>query len=683
MRSKKEWLSWFDSLEDEKISELIQKEKTLKTTPDYLNDKIYQMYQKGITSEEKSSKLKDMFSIQSPFIKYGLSFALLIIIIPLFIFIFRSYLFRNINTCVASNVKGNVYLIKKDKKIKIKDDDNINEKTVLLTEKSSGIDLKIGQLSFVSINEGAEVLINKLYKDRQKEITKFYIKIGEVLFKPKLKNTDSGFYVETDTIIADVVGTEFSVSVDNNKITRVFVKEGSVGIKGKLLLKNIKKIERIAKVITDKINKIINEKIILNPGESIEISYASLIDAENKINGILKTIQLDLEKVKDDKDKLDESIKQTEQKIIEIKKIKESLIKKYSGGDSQTLDSKETKSRFIIEKLPFKPNLSLSEKNTGITTDGNYIFIASDSNGAVFCVNPMNGKLLWTFKNQDTTDITSPVFSSGNNLILSTPRSIFVLDKKGEVVLKNGVESGTTYWASPVKTNNIIYIPTADGIYIFNNNAINKLDKFGEVFGQIYLAGDTDNLYCIDANELVLKVFDLNKNKIIWTSGKFANRVFNYPFKIGKYIFVCDMKSSIYRYDYQSGKTSPNILKIGTGVLTNPVYKNNSIFFIGNDGWFYKIDAGNFKSAKKITQADIKPDYNNYLTKKILIYNNELFFSSNTGKVFYYDVENNKAEMLDVKDNNKNYQLIGSPVLIKDTIYVVDKQSNIYKISRK
>ena len=107
------------------------------------------------------------------------------------------------------------------------------------------------------------------------------------------------------------------------------------------------------------------------------------------------------------------------------------------------------------------------------------------------------------------------------------------------------------------------------------------------------------------------------------------------------------------------------------------IYKNDRLYFVGNDGYFYSVDVNKYNSFNKIVKVDNRPNPNKYLIKKLMCYGDFIYFSSDTGKLFCYDLSSGKHRMLDV---SQGIPLIGSPIEIIGSIYTVDKNSNVYAI---
>ena len=147
----------------------------------------------------------------------------------------------------------------------------------------------------------------------------------------------------------------------------------------------------------------------------------------------------------------------------------------------------------------------------------------------------------------------------------------------------------------------------------------------------------------------------------------------------GKYLVAGDIKQNLYRFDYQSNNTKPDILEINIGVLSNILAIGKNIYFVAKDGLFYTVNINTFNNARIMMKVDNNPMQDKYLIKKLLRDGNILYFASDTGKLFSYDISTQEANLIQIEDNIDNLALIGTPVKIKDAIYVFDIKANIYK----
>ena len=78
-------------------------------------------------------------------------------------------------------------------------------------------------------------------------------------------------------------------------------------------------------------------------------------------------------------------------------------------------------------------------------------------------------------------------------------------------------------------------------------------------------------------------------------------------------------------------------------------------------------------------QIDRKPDDDKYLTKKILLVNEKIFYASDRGKIFYYNIISERGGFVkkDTSDHD-NPAFIGTPVRIGNIIYCIDINVDTY-----
>ncbi len=366
---------------------------------------------------------------------------------------------------------------------------------------------------------------------------------------------------------------------------------------------------------------------------------------------------------------IEENIDTSEQELSkDTDKIKES--------DNITEDLNTSK-LFLIEKLSNNQTINLSERDTSISTFKNYILICSDFNKSIYCFNSNNGEKVWQFNHEKLKNISSNALEYNDDIVLITSENIFIIDKNGNKKEIYDLNNGLLNWANPVIYKDSILIPTNRNIYQFDGKNILPLENYTETMGQIYISLYNNYLFCLNLNELMINAYDLNEKRVIWKSDKFNVRVFNSPVFTGKYLFIADIKNKIYKYDFDSKEKKPVVIDIETGVLSNIIYYDNCIYFIGNNGCFYKYKLSKLLFKKQI---DKNPIREKYFTKKLLKYNEALYFSTDSGEIFNYDLKNNRYNFVKLPQNNKKILLLGSPIQINGFIYTVDSESNIYKI---
>ncbi len=666
-------INWVDGLDDHEIRRILKKDLPVKKMPQRLDDKMLKMIREGDKLFIKEKEVQNKFIFQ-----FAYSVTVIPVLIILTILYFK-FLGPNSNDCIVTGLSGKAQRVIQSEKIELKLNDKIFDKNIILIDEGSEVNLKIGRASTVKIKENSDLKIIKLYKDFGKEKTDFYANLGYSYYDLNLFSKKSSFHVETDLLKITVFGTKFSVNVNKDKSNDIEVYEGNVYVVQKFNL-DYKFLYKVNRRFANRIKKSIQSLITLKEGDIVNISMEDLNNAQVQIVKILDSIYEELKADIKDKQKTKEIIKKSEVKIKEIIEIRNSLFR------NRRLNNRENNNKERFKKAVFKTGklteitgTAFTVRNSATTADNSNIYISSDSNNSVYCVDSKSGKLLWKFTSESIKDITSPAVPYLNNLILSTPDKIIILDKNGNTKSSINVVNGTKYWAYPVIADKKILIPTAQSVYYFDDVSVNILENFSDSLGQLYISYRNNLLFYSDSNENKVRIFDPAKKSIIWESSKLENRLFSPPFFADRHIYISDLNKNIIRFNYALSR-QPEILEIETGAVSNMVYSNDRIYLVNNSGWFYAIDTSNFSKASKVVKIDEKPDYNNYLTKKLLLDGDDIFFSSDKGTLFYYDLSKNRADFIDIKENREKNPLIGTPVKINNYIYVIDVKSNIYRI---
>jgi hypothetical protein len=616
-----------------------------------------------------------------------------------------------INKCVVTSIEGEVFLTNENNTdmTQISVGDNLKENDSLKTETNSTVELQLGNDSIIRVKENSILKIAKLFRDGDNLKTNLFLKNGKILAKPEKQTEGSSFEIQTDSITAGVRGTEFVV-VSDEKSTKVAVNEGIVKIKSNVDIESIDKLVALNSDLASKIKTSGEGEVEITADQKIIVNVKDVKKLETTLSSEVNKIIEKLGKNKDSKD-LENVIKQIENQTINEISVNSSRIlqkedvtkkeweKEYNkkefeemkshAGDVSEDKKESTKENAKSENKPKEltrlikktgnAGAELSEKTTSITgTDGNLI-ISSDTSKSIISFDPENGKLNWKFSSAKIKTIFSPAIFIKNDTILGTSDSIFVLNSSGNIKQTKEISNGPSFWSSPVIGKGTAFIPTTRTIFTYDGNEIGELKDFPAAQGQLYLSYYDNALFIVDSLYFTIRKYDLKKNEVTWTSDKLQSRIYTTPAFSGKYFFVADSAANIYKFDYESGNTKPETTKIPAGVTSNMIAKGNNVFFVANDGCLYKVN--DKLTAGKIEKVDSAPDANKYLIKKILLTGNDIYFSSDTGKIYHYDISKNNSEFIDIPANKKSNPLVGTPIKVNDEIFVVDTDSNVYKIS--
>lgn len=632
-------------------------------------------------------------------------------------FIFNKYIGRAdhiMNSCVATTVTGDVNILSPESNtpVKLKPGSVIKEHDTILTGEDSTVVLTIGDKSLVHVEADARLQVLELLKKADMENTGIKLIQGLVFVKPSLPNNKSGFVVETDTTRAYVTGTEFSVEVDEDQNTNVMVNEGSVKVKPKITLKQLKKLQKEKPELAAAIeHEILGETVVL-PGEKITVVKSDVVDTTQTLSALIEEINTDdsfnntsdktklithyKTKIKNNPKifKRKEKFKQTQWALF-IKNKKHAPEKEDKTDEQEPTPLEEalvekeivpevTAVRTPVEQfsvVAFKNTVktSLHENKTAVSHDAGTIYICSDNDKTVYAINAVDGSLKWRFSHKDLNNIISPLSVYKNSLILSTPNTLFVLNTKGMLKKSMAVNRGTNYWASPVIANNMLLIPTSQDIYTFTNNTFAVLENFTPVMGQLYITAGTGRLFYTSVDTKRLMVYDFKTGATLLQSDDFDTRAFTAPLLTGKYVIVADMNGNLYKFDAKNLTPEYEKTSISAGIMSDPVYDKGVIYFVANDGYFYKGDADFSNGFNKVVTVDNNPDPNTYLIKKLVKHNNDLYFCSDTGKLFRYDLIEQKSSFIELEPDTST-SLIGLPVIINNAIFVVDTKAQVTKI---
>lgn|GEM_PF-1148288 len=684
MLSKKDWIK---NLDDDTLKMLFSKQDILNEMPDKLKMKLNYM------AENYNKRHKGETFKSNPFkliLRYSAAISFTVIVIFSIIYLISTiYLSKFKNHSQVNYINGTAYKLIFNKSFKLKIGNKLKENDKIKTDKNSLIKFNIGNNAKIEMSEKSLLTLLQLYKKENTEVTNLFLKNGYAEFYLSKISNDSTFIVQTDKLIASAIGTHFSIKENPEHETLIKIFEGKVRIKINLNLP-FNRIKNINKNLYDKINDIINQENIVLSNQKVHVSLNQKRQLEKKICDLIINTENEMKKYKKNKDKTNELIRKANLKIDEwyneYKKILKPVYINQEQNTNNILFDKNNQNNdiknILIKKLPYNPGINLEEKDTSIIADNQNIYIASDSHKTLFCINFNNGKLLWKFTNSLLTKITSPPIIYQNKIILCTAKNIFIINKNAQIDTILDIKDGPIYWAHPTIYKNSLLIPANDMIYQLNGSILNQYENIFNNPGQLYINNANDNtLYLYNINSRTIRHFSLENNTSLAVTLPLKQRAFMSPVINDKYIFIADSVDSLYRYDIKLQKSQTKIIKLQTGVISEIIIKNNYLYFIGNNGAFYHVNIQSFDKVNKIFQVDRNPDPNKYLVKKPVLFENSIYYPSDTGKIFIYDLENNHAKMIDVAENTKNQSLIIYPIKIKDALYFIDKNSNIYKLT--
>lgn len=687
MKSKKDWIK---KLDDDSLNYLLKNKDKITKTPEKLNNKALDIirYTKKLNYEKEKK-----FQFQLFFNTYKVAFVAAIIIIFIFSLTIINYIFKplqsfNQNILFSEIVKynGTGNIIRKGKLVALSINNKIKKGDTVKTDSDSNIIIMIGKDSKLNINEKSELKIISLNKNKKDETNKLYLSKGKIDCSINLPTKKSVLEIFTETSIFTITGTEFTLEIDPDNNIELVVNEGKVTVTHNLKnfdMHSLNKIRKKDADIYESIYKIIENKIVVEKDTNIIINKSAFEDFKKDINVFLKKTLEQLNNPDFSNSEKNKIIKTIENFTLNNKNIitfqkDDQINNEIENGEINSTDNIK---EIIIKKLPSNRNLALNDKYTQVTTDNENIYIVSDKNKSIYCLDHGSGKLKWEFTNESINNITTEVKPYKNDLVFATPDAIFALHKNGTLKIKKEITGGPTYWPSFLVIDNKLLIPAFKSIYQYDGNEVTLFKEFYESNGQLYISRYLENILYIDINQKNIKEVDISSKKVIRESDKFIDRVFMPPLIFKNYIFAGDISGNLYKINYQLNNKTIIIQNINTGILSNLEYYNNYLFFVGNNGFFYKVNIDNYTESKMITRVDNNPDKDKYFTKKTLLVDKIIFYSSDMGKVFYYNIINGDNGFMKIEGNPNKNSLIGTPVKIGTKIYFIDNNGNIYYLN--
>ncbi len=653
----------FLKMTDDKLKFLLKNKDRLIKVPGKLDEKVISEIKAAKIIEKEEKKSSTLF-----YPRYALAFSFIfIIIISSFLFFYLQKLNSNliINSFQAT---GNVKVIRNKKEIKLSENKIIRVKDLIKVGSNSQIKLKLIKDINLEINNNSEVVLSKVKKYNKNYNIGFFLRKGEIINDVKLSSSKSSFTIETKKAFFSTAGTKFKLKILENDDIRLDVFEGIVKVFNFINKKEkLKIIKNNSYGLYTKIINFQEKNLFVEKDNTITLNVKELDNINNEFDEIVNSIYDKLKQneklsISDNsffEEKLNNLNKLLEQKIFE----KEQLQKE--------------KSQLYLEKIN-SLNITLNELNTSITSDNQNIYLTSDNKKSIYCVDSNTGNLLWKFSNPDIKKINTSALSLDNNIFVQTTDKLFILNKNGKLNKTVKLGEGSVFWASGIIVNKTIYMPTLYSIYKYNNNVFTEIKKDFYLNGQIYLSSNNNDIYINALNDKQLSSYSLQENSLLKFKEKLSSRSFNAPVYGDGFIYIADTNKNLYKYNAGLPDIKPEKISLSKTIVSNLIYQDNLLFFICDDGYFYEIETRDLSNINKITHIENNPTIDKFLTKKLFYKNGKIYFSSNKGNIFCYD--------LDIKDfkiiiNNYNkLPFIGTPVLSNSKIVVVDLKFNIYEI---
>jgi outer membrane protein assembly factor BamB len=492
---------------------------------------------------------------------------------------------------------------------------------------------------------------------------------GRVECAVTLPDPASVFEIAAGPATFSVKGTRFSLSLNADNDVSLEVEEGLVRI-GNYVAIGINPPEIVNAALQKRLHELFGTTIGIARDGKAFLKNDSIAAFNSELSQMLRDFATTG----------DEGVLGRSLTGLEKKRDKLVAMQGENAGDIQP----RPKSAVSVQPLPVVIRLNrfsdtaLTERGTGMSASTDAVLVSSDRDKAVFAVNPANGRISWKFQDPRLARITVAACAVRDGILIGSPDTLFLMSAAGTLTRAFPLVKGINFWPDIIRAGDRAYIPTAETIYAFSGQAISALEGLTDTGGQLYVSRSGEDLYCFNLNTLEVSVYNITK-KTVKTIGRLSARAFMAPILDGGFLFIADQSGNVYRFDAASAGRKPGILAIGKSVSSMVLHKG-WLYFVAGDGYFYRIDGRAFKAFAQIDKVESHPNPDKALTKKSLAFGGAIYFSSDTGRVFYYDTASDHGRFLSVRDNPDLQPLVGSPVVVGGSVYVIDTAAHLFVI---
>lgn len=266
--------------------------------------------------------------------------------------------------------------------------------------------------------------------------------------------------------------------------------------------------------------------------------------------------------------------------------------------------------------------------------DGDPVVFFGSSDGHVYAVNALDGKLVWKFKTGDIVH-TTPAFDDGNLYIGSWDTFMYALDKRTGKELwrfKTGDQIGMSgIQASPTVHDGKLYFGARDAhFYALNTSNGELIWKYAAENAWILstAAIDDDTLYVGTSDSYLLLAINATDGNEVWRS-KLKGYVFSSPAVTRNAIYIGDFTGNVYAIRKSDGKIQDTFstegrLKHGAKILTTEDSMDFMKLAAGKDLSQYRVNTDVMRELYKLGS----------IVSSSLIYKNVLYVGSADGMLY-------------------------------------------------
>ncbi|SHJ14390.1 Outer membrane protein assembly factor BamB, contains PQQ-like beta-propeller repeat [Clostridium cavendishii DSM 21758] len=320
-----------------------------------------------------------------------------------------------------------------------------------------------------------------------------------------------------------------------------------------------------------------------------------------------------------------------------------------------------------------------------VILDNNIIF--GNNAKTVYSVDLKTHEEKWKFKTDNI--INSDIVISEKNVIVSTPNTCYLLDAStgkeiwhytSKLDVKERID--TYDYHSPAAVNYkdlIIFTSKAGTIY-----GINKTDgklvweykesNCSEITTTPSLQGD---VLCFGDSKGNCFAMDLNTQKTILNKSM-GSKMVHASFIYKDYVYFSGRDAKMVAYSLKDGSEKWSFSdEEGSWLTADMIVKDDIIYVGGSDNhkvYSFKYDSGD-KVSKFIGTVSIfsKP----VIKDNILYFADGDVYSSSSGHIFGYDINNDKKKVFEFEVKKPIYT---TPIIVDDTIYFGSTDGSLYAI---
>ena len=272
----------------------------------------------------------------------------------------------------------------------------VRESDTITTSENSSCDINVGE-SLLRVKEKTSVLFAELKIGEGSDKSTMALASGKILCKPKKLLKDDSFIVKTQTAVAAVRGTQFSVEADANLTTRINVYDGKV------------KVMKRVKALDDSISKAIENTSAVSEKESVVITKDQ---AEKAEKAVAKAIS--------ENNSMEDVIAKTSSDVaIDPKFLRKFKVEEFASQTGDTIN---------IEEKPEEVKTEIKKKLPMTKASKNILYLTKYE---IYLIG--EGKLLWQ------GNLSSETVKIGKDIYVPSPEKIFAINAEGRVIWQKDI----------------------------------------------------------------------------------------------------------------------------------------------------------------------------------------------------------------------------------------------------